>query len=193
MRVNYKICFIFFIAGSILFNIIPAYSADKLVPLKIGIVDVAVVTRGSLLAKNIARQIDAKRRKFMNEIKLEEKALRKLDEELQKKRVILSPEAVNEEQRKFRTKRAALNKMVQARNQDLLKFRRGTDIYWNTSMQKAVSAVVRKHGFNLVFRYSPELILVRPDNIEISNLVLDQLNKNITKYTVTSSPKKTEK
>ena len=91
-------------------------------PLKIGIVDVAVVTRGSLLAKNIARQIDAKRRKFMNEIKLEEKALRKLDEELQKKRVILSPEAVNEEQRKFRTKRAALNKMVQARNQDLLKF-----------------------------------------------------------------------
>ena len=193
MRVYYKICIIFFIAGSILFNIVPAYSADKLVPLKIGIVDVAVVTRGSLLAKNIARQIDAKRRKFMNEIKLEEKALRKLDEELQKKRVILSPEAVNEEQRKFRTKRAALNKMVQARNQDLLKFRRGTDIYWNTSMQKAVSDVVKKHGYNLVFRYTPELILVRPDSIEISNLVLDQLNKNITKYTVTSSPKKTEK
>ena len=193
MRVYYKICLICFIAGSILFNIVPAYSADKLVPLKIGIVDVAVVTRGSLLAKNIARQIDAKRRKFMNEIKLEEKALRKLDEELQKKRVILSPEAVNQEQRKFRTKRAALNKMVQARNQDLLKFRRGTDIFWNTSMQKAVSDVVKKHGYNLVFRYTPELILVRPDSIEISNLVLDQLNKNITKYTVTSSPKKTEK
>ena len=193
MRVYFKIFIIFFITGSIFFNIVPAYSADKLGPLKIGIVDVAVVTRGSLLAKNIARQINAKRRKFMNEIKIEEKALRKLDEELQKKRVILSPEAVNKEQRKFRTKRAALNKMVQARNQDLLKFRRGTDIFWNTSMQKAVSAVVRKHGFNLVFRYSPELILVRPDNIEISNLVLDQLNKNITKYTVTSSPKKTEK
>ena len=193
MRVYYKICLICFIAGSILFNIVPAYAEDKLGPLKIGIVDVAVVTRGSLLAKNIARQIDAKRRKFMNEIKLEEKALRKLDEELQKKRVILSPEAVNEEQRKFRTKRAALNKMVQARNQDLLKFRRGTDIYWNTSMQKAVSDVVKKHGFNLVFRYTPELILVRPDSIDFSNLVLDQLNKNITKYTVTSSPKKTEK
>ena len=60
-------------------------------------------------------------------------------------------------------------------------------------MQKAVSDVVKKHGFNLVFRFTPELILVRPDSIEISNLVLDQLNKNITKYTVTSPPRKTEK
>ena len=181
-----------FIISVFSFNI-TSYSAEIATKIKVGVVDVTLVTRGSLLAKDIARKINSKRQKFMNEIKNEEASLRKLDEELQKKRVILSPEAIIEERRKFRTKRTALNKMVQARNQALLKFRRGTDLYWNKSMQKALSDVVKKHGYNLVFRFTPELILVRPDNIEISNLVLNQLNKNIKEYTETPSPMNTEK
>jgi len=169
------------------------YSADKQGDLKIGLVDVTRVTRGSLLAKDIARQIDAKRRKFMNEIKTNEAALRTLDDELQKKRVILSRDAFAEEKRKFIVKRTALNRMVQARNQELLKFRRGADLYWNKAMQKALIDVVRKYRFNLVFRYTPELILVRPDRLDISNLVLDKLNKNILKYTITPPAAKSEK
>ena len=159
-------------------------SAEKKITLKMGMVDVTRVTRGSLLAKDIARQIDSKRRKFMSEIKREEIALRKLDDELQKKRVLLSPDAFAEESGKFRSKRARLNKMVQARNQELLEFRRVTEIAWNKAMQKAMTGVVKKYGFNLVFRYSPELILVRPDSLDISNFVLDQLNKNISKYSM---------
>ena len=169
------------------------YSADKPGGLKMGVVDVTRVTRGSLLAKDIARQIDAKRRKFMNEIKTNEAALRTLDVELKKKRVILSPDSFAEEKRKFIVKRTALNRMVQARNQELLKFRRGADLYWNKAMQKALTDVVRKYRFNLVFRYTPELILVRPDRLDISNLVLDKLNKNISKYTITPPAAKSEK
>ncbi len=169
------------------------YSADKPEGLKMGVVDVTRVTRGSLLAKDIARQIDAKRRKFMNEIKTNEAALRALDDELQKKRVILSRDAFAEEKRKFIVKRTALNRMVQARNQELLKFRRGADLYWNKAMQKALIDVVRKYRFNFVFRYTPELILVRPDKLDISNLVLDKLNKNISKYTITPPAAKSEK
>ena len=169
------------------------YSADKPGGLKMGVVDVTRVTRGSLLAKDIARQIDAKRRKFMNEIKTNEAALRTLDEELQKKRVILSRDAFAEEKRKFIVKRTALNRMVQARNQELLKFRRGADLYWNKAMQKALIDVVRKYRFNLVFRYTPELILVRPDRLDISNLVLDKLNKNKLKYTISPPAAKSEK
>ena len=70
--------------------------------LKIGIVDIEYVTRQSLMAKDIARQIDIKRRQFMSEIKEAETSLRNADEELQKKRVLLSPESFNDESRKFR-------------------------------------------------------------------------------------------
>jgi Skp family chaperone for outer membrane proteins len=158
-------------------------SAENNKVLKLGMVDVTKVTQGSLLAKDIARKIDTTRRKFMNEIKSEETSLRKLDGELQKKRIILSPDSFADEKRKFTRKRSALNKMVQGRNQRLLEFRQNSDVFWNKSMQKAVSDVVTKHGYNLVFRYSPELVLVRPKSIDISNLVLDQLNKNVSKYT----------
>ena len=120
----------------------------------------------------------------MKEIKTEENALRKLDDQLQKKRVILSPESFADEKRNVTQKRSALNKMVQGRNQRLLEFRRSSDTYWNLAMQKAVKEVVQKYGYNLVFRYTPELVLVQPRSIDISNLVLDQLNKNVTKYTV---------
>ena len=170
--------------GCFLFSPAMVYSAEDKSTLKFGMVDVTQVTRGSLLAKDIARKIDSKRRSFMKEIKTEENALRKLDDELQKKRVILSPESFADEKRNFTQKRSALNKMVQGRNQRLLEFRRSSDTYWNLAMQKAVKEVVQKYGYNLVFRYTPELVLVRPRSIDISNLVLDQLNKNVTKYTV---------
>ena len=170
--------------GCFLFSPETVYSVENKNTLKLGMVDVTQVTRGSLLARDIARKIDSKRRSFMMEIKTEENALRKLDDELQKKRVILSPESFADEKRNFTQKRSALNKMVQGRNQRLLEFRRSSDTFWNLAMQKAVKEVVEKYGYNLVFRYSPELVLVRPRSIDISNLVLDQLNKNVTKYTV---------
>jgi Skp family chaperone for outer membrane proteins len=162
------------------------YSADNEVAIKMGMVNMTQVTRGSLLAKDIARKIDAKRRKFMSEIKTEEASLRKLNGELQKKGIILTPESFAEEKRKFNIKRTALKKMVQVRNQRLLNFRRSSDIYWNKSMQAALTDVIKKHGYNLVLRFTPELVLVRPMYMDISKLVLDQLNKNISKYNVTA-------
>ena len=179
---------VFFLIGSGL-----VHSAEDKMVLKLGMVDVTQVTRGSLLAKDIARKIDSKRRKFMNEIKTEEISLRKLDDELQKKRVILSPDSFADEKRKFSLKRSALNKMVQTRNQRLLDFRRSSDVYWNKAMQKAVTDVVEKHGYNLVFRFTPELVLVRPTSVDISNLVLTQINKNVTKYTIANPATKTGK
>ena len=183
MGIFFKTLLSFAFVGYFLLSSEIVQSAENNKVLKLGMVDVTKVTQGSSLAKDIARKVDTTRRKFMNEIKSEESSLRKLDGELQKKRIILSPGSFADEKRKFTRKRSALNKMVQGRNQRLLEFRQNSDMFWNKSMQKAVSDVVKKHGYNLVFRYSPELVLVRPNSIDITNLVLDQLNKNVSEYT----------
>ena len=65
------------------------------------------------MSKDIARQIDARRKKFRDEIKKEEESLRKSADNLQKQRVILAPEALRKEERKFRQKTAALQRKVQ--------------------------------------------------------------------------------
>ena len=191
MKVLYKLIIVIFLVGTSIFFNGAVYSADKKKISKMGMVDMTLVTRGSLLAKDIARKIDSKRRKFMNEIKTEEKSLRRLDDDLQKKRVILSSESFSVEKRKFNTKRAALNKMVQEKNQGLLEFRRISDVFWNKAMQVALTDIVEKFGYNFVLRFSPELILVRPMHTDITKLVLDQLNKNATAYTIAKPSAKT--
>ncbi len=168
-------------------------SQENTITITMGMLDVNWVTRQSLLAKDIARKIDSKRRKFMAEIKKEENILRKIDDELQKKRVLLSPTAFDDETRGFRVKTSALRKKVQIRNQELARFRARADLVLNKEIQKALIQVSKKDKLNLVFRYTPELILVRPDALDISGAVLDALNKNIPKYSIPVTTNKSGK
>jgi outer membrane protein len=154
--------------------------------LKIGIVDIEFVTRQSLMAKDIARQIDIKRREFMSEIKEAETSLRGADEELQKKRVLLSPEAFNDEARKFRVKTTNLRKKVQDRNKELSQLRSVANRAMEKAIAKALSKITKVNGYNLVFRYSPQVILVRPNFLDISKPVLTQLNKDSPVYDVSN-------
>ena len=193
MNVIFKTVLSFLVLTFVLFANDSVYAAEKTRDIKMGILDVEQVTRQSLMAKDIARQIDSKRRKFMGEIKKEENSLRKADDELQKQRVILSPAAFTEEARKFRLKTTALRQKVQIRNQELSKLRSVANRALQGAIQKSLTEVTKHHRYNLVLRYSPQFILVRPDYLDISKFVLDQLNKNVPKYVIPTAPAKTGK
>ena len=171
------------IIGHVSFSVL---AQDNTRVLKIGIVDIESVTRQSLMAKDIARQIDIKRREFMGEIKEAETSLRSADEELQKKRVLLSPEAFNDEARKFRVKTTNLRKKVQDRNKELSQLRSVANRAMEKAITRALSKITKVNGYNLVFRYSPQVILVRPNFLDISKPVLTQLNKNSPVYDVSN-------
>mgnify|MGYP001326417031 FL=1 len=51
---------------------VPTWSQDKSVAIKLGVVNLDDITRLSLMSTDIARQIDARRKRFRNEIKKEE-------------------------------------------------------------------------------------------------------------------------
>ena len=193
MNVFFKLAISLMFFAPVVFGINVSHAAEQTRDIKMGILDVERVTRQSLMAKDIARQIDTKRRKFMGEIKKEETALRKSDDELQKQRVILSPEAFTEEARKFRLKTTALRKKVQVRNQELSQLRSIANRDLQSAIQKALTEVTKKHRYNLVLRYTPQVILVRPDYLDISKFVLDQLNKDVSKYTIPTDSAKTGK
>ena len=171
------------IIGHVSFSVL---AQDNKRVLKIGIVDIEFVTRQSLMAKDIARQIDIKRGEFMSEIKEAETSLRGADEELQKKRVLLSPEAFNDEARKFRVKTTNLRKKVQDRNKELSQLRSVANRAMEKAIAKALSKITKVNGYNLVFRYSPQVILVRPNFLDISKPVLTQLNKDSPVYDVSN-------
>ena len=54
------------------------------------------------------------------------------------------------------------------------------------AIAKALSKITKVNGYNLVFRYSPQVILVRPNFLDISKPVLTQLNKDSSVYDVSN-------
>ena len=173
----------------VIMNFKSVSAQDNTITLNMGMLDVNWVTKQSLLAKDIARNIKNKRKVFMREIKAEELQLRKIDNELQKKKVVLSAAAFAEESRIFREKANILRKKVQTRNQELSRFRAKANQVLNKAIQTALMQITKRDKLNLVFRYTPELILVRPDALDISAAVLAQLNKNSSKFPLPVSSK----
>ena len=68
MSIRFKFFVPILFAATTLFFAGAVYSADNKQAIKMGMVDMTQVTRGSLLARDIARKIDTKRSKFMSEI-----------------------------------------------------------------------------------------------------------------------------
>lgn len=150
---------------------------------KLGVLDYQEVARTSLMTKDIARQKDAKRRKFREEIRNEEQALRKANDELQKQRVILSQEAFAEEVRKFRLKSAALQKKVQQRNREFNRITAYTDKAFQAALQDALTQVTKKRNYILVLKRRPN-VLVRAEFLDITGFVLKALNKNVPNFKI---------
>ena len=170
------ICCITFLFGSV------AIGETQSRSIKLGVVDLNEITRKSLMSKDIARQIDSKRRAFRDEIKNEEEKLRSDNDELQKQRVLLSPEALQEKFRALQQRQTALQRKVQQRNQEFIRLRSFATREFEKERAKAVMDVTKKHKFTLVIRRRE--VVVRADFLDITGLVLETLNKRKTKFKI---------
>ena len=170
------ICCITFLFGSV------AIGETQSRTIKLGVVDLNEITRKSLMSKDIARQIDSKRRAFRDEIKNEEEKLRLDNDELQKQRVLLSPEALQNKYRALQQRQTALQRKVQQRNQEFIRLRSFATREFEKERVKAVMDVTKKHKFTLVIRRRE--VVVRADFLDITGLVLETLNKRKTKFNI---------
>ena len=148
---------------------------NKKAVVKLGIVDLAEVTRKSFMSKDIARQIDKKRKMFRAEIKKEEGKIREISENLEKQRDVLSKDKFNEKMQSLRKRTIELQRKVQQRNQEFIKIRAfGTRVFEKERV-KAIMDVATKHNFTLILRQRE--VLVRADFLNITELVIAALNK----------------
>ena len=170
------ICCITFLFGSV------AIGETQSRTIKLGVVDLNEITRKSLMSKDIARQIDSKRRAFRDEIKNEEEKLRLDNDELQKQRVLLSPQALQEKFRALQQRQTALQRKVQKRNQEFIRLRSFATREFEKERAKAVMDVTKKHNFTLVIRRRE--VVVRADFLDITGLVLETLNKRKVKFKI---------
>ena len=155
---------------------------NKRAVVKLGIVDLAEVTRKSFMSKDIARQIDKKRKMFRAEIKKEEGKIREISESLEKQRDVLSKDKFNENMQSLRKRTIELQRKVQQRNQEFIKIRAfGTRVFEKERV-KALTDVAKKHNYTLILRQRE--VLVRANFLNITELVIAALNKRKKSYRI---------
>ena len=143
--------------------------------IKLGVVNFEEITRKSLMSKDIARQFAQKRKEFREEIAKEEKNLRKANEDIQRQRVLLSPEALEKKIQTYKTSTVALQRKVQKRNQEFIKIRAYGTREFEKERAKALLDVTKANRLTLVF--SERALLYRAEYLDITNSVLNALNK----------------
>jgi Skp family chaperone for outer membrane proteins len=155
-------------------------------PVKLGVLNVGLIFRTSLMTKDIDSQIDTKRRKFREEILKEEEDLRKRRKELEDKRVLLAPEVFASQARQFRASEGELQKKVQRRNKEFNEFRNKATRAFENALNRAVLAYAKKNNFTLILRQRQ--IFLSADHLDVSKAVIAVLNKAVPSYKIADRP-----
>jgi outer membrane protein len=159
-----------------------AIAADATAANTIAVVNIQQIMRDATAAKNVREQLESKQKAFQSDLSKKEEALQKEDQELGKKRGVLSKEAFEEKAVKFRTKATDLQKEVQSKKAVLDGgFERALN-----EVQKNVSDIIadmsKEKGFIVAVPTSQ--ILYADPKLDITSDVLTRLNQKLPKLDV---------
>ena len=159
----------------ILFVALPAAAQGE--PIKIAIIDIDAIRLHAAVVKDIRSQIVKFRKVYQATIQKEEEELRNANQELARKRAILSPEAFSEERRKFERRLADVQRMVQARKQDLDKAQGDAMSKVEGILNGIVLEMAKEKGFDLILRKSQTVLGAK--SLHITKEVLKRLDKKL--------------
>ena len=154
---------------------------------KVAVLDVQRILREAKAMKNIRDQVSQLRKTYQEEIETKQADLRKDNEDLRRKRTILSSDAFDEERRKFDQKVAEVQRLVQPRNQQLDRANAEAVINVQKTLYQIVLDLANERSYGLIFRKSATIVVHPP--IEITPEVLARLDTRLPAVQV-SPPKK---
>jgi len=157
-----------------------AKEADR--PLRVIVLNLDEIRRKAGVVQNIRDQIAEFRKGFQAGIQKEEDALRTANQELAKKRTILSPEAFTKERRQFEQRVVAVQKLVQKRKRQLDQAQVDAMFKVEEQLNKIISDIAQKRKASIVLRRNQTILVAR--DIDVTAEVLDRLNKELTQVAV---------
>ncbi len=147
------------------------------VPPVIVIVDVQQILRDSLVAKDVQSQMSQRTDRYTKEVAAQENDLQHTQEDLEKQRTVLSPEAFNTKMRDFQQRYDALDQGVQATRQSLQKaYNDAMSKVENTALQ-IIADVAAERKANLVI--SKAAVLFEEPAFDITQDVIHRLDAKL--------------
>lgn len=151
---------------------------------RIGVVDLQRIMRESVAAQKVRAELEARQAQYREEIGAREDALRAQQQELERQRTILSPEAFAERELEFSKSVEALQREVAERNRQLEEALSYGMQRVNLATLKIVAGIAEELGLGLVLDKT-QLLLVSK-GLEFSDRALAQLNAEVV--SVPTSP-----
>ncbi len=166
------------LACALLFSLPDAHAQTN----AIAVVDIQRIMSESTAAKSVREQLESKQKAFQAELTKKEDALQKEDQELAKKRSVLSKEAFEEKARAFRNKATEAQKEVQSKKAMLDNAFEQSIVDIQKAVTEIISDMSKEQGFVVAIPTSQ--ILYADEKLNISEEVLNRLNKKLPKLDV---------
>lgn len=159
-----------------------AQEVDDRTP-RIGVVDLQRIMRESVAAQKVRAELEARQAQYREEIGAREDALRAQQQELERQRTILSPEAFAERELEFSKSVEALQREVAERNRQLEEALSYGMQRVNLAALKIVANIAEELALGLVLDKT-QLLLVSK-GLEFSDQALERLNSEVVSVPTT--------
>ena len=167
-------------AGSVLllWTTVPAVPrAQELAPPILAIIDVQKVRRNSTAVKALSRRIAKQKVQHQDELREQERSLRKADQELTRQRSILSPEAYAKKRGELERRVATLQREAQNRKRGLDKIFAQGMAEVQAELNKVATEIAEERGLDLILSKTT-VVLVRP-KFELTQEAVRRLNARL--------------
>lgn len=164
-----------------------AYSAE---PARISVVDMQKLMNASTAAMDIKAQAKKERDSYQASISKEEDQLRKEEAKLQEQRTVITQEAFNEKARKFKDKVAKVQRNFQEKRAAQEEELKKSLDQVNQVVFEIIDALAQEEGFDITIPTSQ--ILYATKSLDITEKVLERLNKKLPKLEQNKASAKTE-
>lgn len=150
----------------------PAYAQQN-----IAVVDIQRIMRESNATKSITTQIETQRNAYQQQITKQENDLRNAEQELNKQRTIISPEAFAERRRAFEQRVGNLQRDVQNRKRELDKSLNSATITVQNALRDIIGALVTERKYTLILIKSQTAY--NAPEMEVTEEVLKRINAKL--------------
>lgn len=155
---------------------------SKATILNIAVLDLASIRRNATVVKSVLGQLQAYRAEFRTRIQKEDTALKAANQELAKKRTLLSPEAFSQERRKFEQKVVEVQKLVQVSKQALDQVNGKAMLEVDNALNSIIKKIAENRNLSLILRRDVTILTSR--SLDITAEVLKELNVILPKVQV---------
>lgn len=162
-------------ATTVVVSRLPAAAASS--EMRIAILDVERVRRNAQAVKTIHTQLGTYVDAYRNETQKEEQEIRTAQEELARKRLIVTPEAYADERRKLEDQLIQAQNRVQERRQSLERVNAEAMQQVQDVLGRIVGDVASEQQLTLILR-KDQVVFMKPD-LEITDQVLQRLDKQL--------------